>query len=303
MLDALTLDQIDLFLIVVETGSFSGAARHTRRSASAVTYMIQKMEQQLGVELFDRSSYRAALTEAGKNLLPRARRVSAEMKALRVAARGMASGLEADLSLAVDSMFPMSVLSRHLELFQHEFPTVQLRLFVETFGVARQMVENKEAIIGLTSDAAPDNPAIIATPILSIELVLVASPRHPLTQVKGPIDTDALREHRQLVVTDRSRATTAHDWSVYSGTTWRLGDIHTKHSLLKSGIGFGSMPHHMVRDDLEHGTLVPLNVTGVSEMIAPIPIALIQKADTALGPAARWLSSRLSSSSEPEQAI
>src|SRR6202451_4859368 len=97
MLDSLTLDQIQLFLTVADTGSFSKAAKRLNRAQSAVTYGIQKLEAQAGISLLDRTAYRPALTEAGRALLPRARRIAEEANAFRGKAGSLASGLAARL--------------------------------------------------------------------------------------------------------------------------------------------------------------------------------------------------------------
>ena len=110
--DSLTLDQIRIFLAVADTGSFSKAAKQLNRAQSAVTYGIQKLEAQFGIPLFDRTAYRPALTEAGRTLLLRARRIAEETNAFRDAARSLASGLEAELTIVLDSMFPMPRWSR-----------------------------------------------------------------------------------------------------------------------------------------------------------------------------------------------
>ena len=86
---AVTIDQLRVFRQVAETGSFSAAARAMHRAQSAVTYAVQKLEDQAGVELFDRSGYRPVLSEAGRALLPRAVRILEELAAF------VASGLMA----------------------------------------------------------------------------------------------------------------------------------------------------------------------------------------------------------------
>src|ERR1700751_1148768 len=124
MLDSLTLDQIRLFLAVADSGSFSKAAKGLNRAQSAVTYGIQKLEAQFGIPLFDRTAYRPALTEAGCALMPRARRRAAGTNAFRHAARTLCSGLEAELTNVLDSMFPMSAVVEALRVFTAKFPTV-----------------------------------------------------------------------------------------------------------------------------------------------------------------------------------
>jgi DNA-binding transcriptional LysR family regulator len=92
----------------------------------------------------------------------------------------------------------------------------------------------------------------------------------------------------QLVVTDRLQDPSSPDWSVYSGATLRVGDVQTKLQFLRAGLGFGSMPQHLVEQDLQAGALVCLRIDA-SALVRPFPIALVVKRQTVLGPAARWL--------------
>jgi DNA-binding transcriptional LysR family regulator len=149
MLDSLTLDQIRIFLTVADTGSFSKAAKQLNRAQSAVTYGIQKLEAQFGIPLFDRTAYRPALTEAGCALLPRARRIAEETNAFRDAARSLASGLEAELTIVLDSMFPMSAVVEALRVFTAKFPTVPPRIYVQSLGAAAELVLDGTCMIGL----------------------------------------------------------------------------------------------------------------------------------------------------------
>src|SRR5579859_819835 len=100
-----SFDQLQVMLAVVETGSFSAAARRLNRAQSAVTYAVQRLEEQLGTALFDRASYRPVLTEAGRALLPRAQRIADELRSLCEQAQGIAAGLEPELTLVVEAMF------------------------------------------------------------------------------------------------------------------------------------------------------------------------------------------------------
>src|SRR5712675_543135 len=95
-----TLDQLQVFLTVVETGSFAAAGRRLKRATSAVSYAIANLEMQLGIALFDRERTRKpALTEAGRALLSKARAVSGEIDDLRATVKGLLGGLEAEVAL------------------------------------------------------------------------------------------------------------------------------------------------------------------------------------------------------------
>ena len=129
-LDSLTLDQLRVFEAIAETGSFSAAARKLRRAQSAVSYAVGNLEAQLGVALFERAGQRPVLTEAGRSLLSDARAIALKVDGLRARARGLQQGLETELALVVDVMFPMAVLVAALDEFRQVFPTVGVRLYV-----------------------------------------------------------------------------------------------------------------------------------------------------------------------------
>src|SRR3984957_4123692 len=100
-----SLDQLAVFLTVVETGSFAAAGRRLGRATSAISYAIATLEQQLGVQVFDRAqSRKPALTEAGAAVLAEARSISAGVDKLRARVKGLREGLEAEITLAVDVM-------------------------------------------------------------------------------------------------------------------------------------------------------------------------------------------------------
>ncbi|MEG0881410.1 MAG: LysR substrate-binding domain-containing protein [Janthinobacterium sp.] len=117
-----------------------------------------------------------------------------------------------------------------------------------------------------------------------------AQARHALAQLAGPIPSTLAREHVQLVLSDRSALTEGQDFGVLGLRNWRLGDLGSKHALLRAGLGWGNMPEAMVRDDLQAGRLahLPLAVDNGENY----PIYLIQRADTPPGQAGKWLTER-----------
>lgn len=296
MLYALTLDQIQLFLAVVETGSFSAAARNESRATSAITYAIQKMEEQLGLVLFDRTHYRPTLTEAGRALLPRARRVAEEVSGLRLVARSISTGLEAQLSIAVDAMFPMGLLSDALREFQARFQAVQIRISVETLGTASRLVADGQFTIGLVGEFGTTGLELNTVPAVELSLVMVAAPTHPLAQIKGPIGPEVVKDHVQLVLTDRVEVAGSRDYGVFSSQTWRLSDLAAKQEMLRAGLGFGSLPLHLARDDLARGRLVQLEMANSFGKSLEFLMVLAWRNDRPLGPATRWLIERLTAS-------
>ncbi len=278
--------QLQVLLAVVDAGSFAAAARRLNRATSAITYAIDNLEAQLGLPLFDRVATRKPqLTQAGRAVLAEARAVTHGVDMLRAKVKGLLEGLEAEVSLAVDVMLPTARLVDALQAFQTTFPTVQLRLHVETLGAVTQLVLEGIASIGVSGpNVATDGTESIA--IGGVQLVPVAAPFHPLARLGGQA-RGAAREHIQLVLTDRSTLTEGQDFGVVGPKTWRLADLGAKHALLREGIGWGNMPLPMIAPDLVAGTLVQLAMP--DHPGGTYRFAGVWRRDTPPGPAASWL--------------
>jgi DNA-binding transcriptional LysR family regulator len=295
-MDSLTLDQIQILLTVVDQGSFSKAAKKLNRAQSAVTYGIQKLEAQIGLPLFDRTAYRPALTEAGRTLLLRARRIAEETNAFRDTARSLASGLEAELTIVLDSMFPMPPVVEALRAFTEQFPTVPPRVYVQSLGAAAELVLDGTCMIGLLQLVFSDIALLKRFPLLTIDLVPVVAPGHPLAQIDGPIETHVLYDHVQLVLTDRSVLTAGRDYGVLSGRTWRLADPGAKQSMLLAGLGWGNMPAHLVEADIAEGRLKIIRPIEFDARTAQLVMCGAYLADRRLGPAGQWMIEHLAAS-------
>ena len=295
-MDGVTLDQIRTLLAVVDEGSFSKAAKRLGRAQSAVTYGIKNLEAQLGMKLFDRSTYRPTLTEAGRVLLIRARRVAEEASGFRSAAQSLANGLEAELAIVLDPMFPMQPVVDALKALAERFPTVPPRVYVEPLGAAAQLVLGGTGVIGLLPLVFITGDPFRSFPLLAVDLIPVVAPAHPLGTMEGPIETHVLHRHVQLVLVDRSAQTSGRDHGVLSRRTWRLADLAAKQSMLRAGLGWGNMPAHLVADDLAQGRLKRMQPVEFDPRAARIVMGGAYLADRPLGPAARWMVEHLSAS-------
>lgn len=282
-----TLDHIRVFLAVVDEGSFNSAARRLGRAISVVSYAISSMEAQLGVALFDREgSRRPVLTEAGKALLANARGVVDEVDALVAGVRSYNQGLEPELTLAVDVMYPTSDIAGILREFEQVFPTVDLRLHVEALGAIAALVLDGRANLGIGGPVIVEDPALERMAIGEVDLVPVAAPSHALARMAS-IAPGTSRKYRQLVLTDRSPLTEGRDFSVFSTRTWRLADLGAKHALLLEGVGWGNMPRHAIADDLAAGRLVRLPIPEAPGMT--YRFNALWRRDCRPGPARSWM--------------
>jgi len=281
-----SLDQLRIFIEVVEEGSFGGAARRMGRAVSAISYGIAQLEAQLAVTLFEREgSRKPVLTEAGEGLIAEARGVADRVDGLLAKTRSLHAGLESNLGLVLDVMLPGEVTARVLRDFRATFPTVALRLRVEGLGAVVECLLDEGAQLAIGGPIIGEDPALERQAVGEVDLIPVAVPDHPLAQ--GNIAPGESRNHLQLVLSDRSRRTEGREFSVLSPLTWRLGDLGAKHTLLKAGLGWGNMPREMVAGDLASGKLVELDLP--ERPGAHYQLNALWRRDTRLGPATNWL--------------
>ena len=281
-----SLDQLRVFVAVVDCGGFAYAARQLQRTQSVISYTIANLEQQLNVVLLDRSKRKPALTEAGKALLADARAVSLKVDGLRARAQALAGGLEGEVTLAVDVLFPTSVLADALATFQREFPTVLLRLHTDTPGAVAQLVLERACQFGI-GDMTGSGDTLQRHAVGHVTLLAVAAPRHPLAQLPGPLSAALLREHTQLVLSKHHPQPAGPDVGLPAPRDWHLGDLASQHELLRAGLGWGQMPAALVRDDLAAGRLLKLTLADGAPLAYPLHV--MHRADAAPGQAGRWL--------------
>ena len=292
MLDGVTLDQLRTFIAAADEGSFSAAGRKLRRAQSVVSQTLANLEAQLGVKLFDRSARYPCLTDEGRSLLADARSVADNVDGFKARAHAIREGLEPELAVAMEVMYPMMALTKAAAHSRKTYPHTSLRLYVEALGAVIKPVLDRNCSIGVIGSLPVVPDELQTEPLLDLPFVTVVSPSHPLAAKRGVVSTAAIAKQVQLVLTDRSALTEGRDFGVLSPLTWRLADLGAKHAFLRAGLGWGHMPLHIVQADLGSGTLVKIRVEGHPRELL-MPMRAVFRKDTPPGPAGRTFIAQL----------
>ena len=293
MLDAVSLDQLRTFIAAVDEGSFSAASRKLLRAQSVVSETISNLEEQIGVQLFDRSGRYPKLTAAGSAILGDARSIITGVDLLKARAKGMSAGLEPELSVVIDVFYPIDAITQVAKEFRQKYPGVALRIYVEALGGAIQPILDGRCSIGIIGSLPVIPDTLTNERLPGIAFFMVAAYDHPLGSYKGKIPKEVLGKHTQIVLTDRSDLSSGREFGVMSSTTWRLADLFAKHHFLLNGLGWGGMPLHAVRKDLEEGRLVVLPIEDVPPDGLILPMSVVWQTKSPPGPAGRWFIERL----------
>jgi len=292
MLDGVSLDQLRTFIAVADEKSFSAAGRHLRRAQSVVSQTLANLEGQLGLKLFDRSARLPVLTDQGRALLADARAVAGDVDLLKARAKKLAGGLEAELSVAVDVMFPPARLTDAVAAFQREFPSTLLNFDVESSAVV-EPVSDGRCDVGLVGSWSRMPPNITHEPLLTVSVPTIVSPRHPLAAYHEPIPAVVLAQHIQLIHMDPADISPSQRSALRSARIWRLSHLGAKLAFLRAGLGFGALPLHLIEADLAGGSLVQIRIADAPPQGFEIAMSAIYRTDRPPGPAGRWFMERL----------
>jgi DNA-binding transcriptional LysR family regulator len=287
MIDPLTLDQMRVLVAVAETGSFSAAARKIGRVQSAVSQAIQTMEATLGLPLFDRGSKTPALTDAGAAIVADCKRLLIQAGALRARARSISEGIEPELTLAVDAVFPMPVLREGLAALMEAFPRLPATVFTEQLGGALESIRAGAARVAICPLPGDPELDLAAEFLTTIPFAPVVACQHPLAGVTGPLKRDDLEPHVQLVLTGRTTYARNLSGGIVGPHIWRFADLATRLDFLLAGFGWCNMPLHMVEADIRAGRLKRLVLA--DRQTPEFRVFVVAERGRQIGRAARWL--------------
>lgn len=287
----LTLDALRVLDAIDRRGSFAAAAQELHRVTSAVSYAVQKLEDDLGVVLYDRDGHRAKLTPAGRLVLARGRELLVAAEQLALAARELHDGWETELRIAVDNVVDVDLLFPLVAEFNRERPATSIRLLEEVLGGPWEALETDRAdlaIAGLGSSAVPTG---IRTETLGVTpFLMAAAPDHPATREPMPLTEDALRRHPVIAVADSARVRPPMTVGLLARqTTITVTSFRAKEQALMAGLGIGTLPENRLAPLVAAGRLVVLPTAHLRE---PGQFVLAWKGSGG-GRARRWFLNRI----------
>lgn len=252
-----TLDEWEILHAVVQLGGFAPAAKQLNRSQSTISYAIARLQDQLGIKLFEIKGRRAHLTEMGRVLLADAEPHLAGFHQLEQRARSLASGGESEVRVSVDSIFPNDRLFTALAEFARRFPYVQPKLRQATFLSADSEFSVHNAQLCITGLISRE---FFVRPVLGIRMAGVARRDHPLHAVKRKLARAELMQHVLVTIEGSASGTLRHQPRVPAQRVLPVSSIEAAIDAVRSGFCFGWLPMYRIQSHLNSGELVLLRL-------------------------------------------
>ena len=251
----ISLEQWRALLAVVDAGGYAQAAEQLSKSQSSITYAVKKLEQLLGVTVFELQGRKAVLTPTGQLLYRRGVALLKEAMAVERAARKLSSGWEAEIGLAVEPLFPHAVLLQSLAQFGQESPHTRIELIESVLSGTVEALHAGKVELAITSSVPQGYEGEL---LMRVRVLAVAAPTHPLHLLKRPLSIHDLREHRQLVVRDSGLRRSGDVLTLDAVQRWTVSNMSTSIEAACRGDGFAWFPEERIRHELDAGMLLPL---------------------------------------------
>lgn len=269
----ISLDSVILLDALDRHGSYGAAAAALHRVPSALTHALQRLESQLDVVLLEKGTRRIALTPAGRALLEDGRLLLRAAGDLEKRVQRVASGWEAELTLAVDVLIPVARVLPLVGRFYAAGHVTAIRIATEVLGGTWDALTTQRAdlAIGAPGDA-PARVGVATQALGTTQLVFAVAPTHPLASVAEPIAPAALVEYRGVVVADTSRELDPRNVGLLEGQPLlRVPDMESKAAAQAAGLGVGHLPPWLAEREAAAGRLV---VRRLQQPRQPVTLAI-----------------------------
>jgi DNA-binding transcriptional LysR family regulator len=258
----ISLEGLQVLDAIDRRGSIAAASIELHRVPSTISYAVAKLEEDLGVSVFERSGPRISLTPAGKELLKEGRYLLKAAQDLEHRVRRVASGWETHLTIGLESLLAPSVLADDVRDFYQVADSTRLRITQDALSGSWEALLDRrvDLVIGAAGEG-PSGGGYIAESLGSVPFVFAVAPEHPLADAREPLDKAELRAHRAVAAADSAQRLAPRTVGLLFGQdTLTVPDIFSKYAFQMAGLGFGYLPEPYARAAIEAGRLVKKRV-------------------------------------------
>ncbi len=252
----ITLDALQTLDAIERRHSFAAAAEELHRVPSAVSYTVNKLEDDLGVALFDRSRRKAELTAIGRLVLTEGRKILKAAEQLTALARQAADGWEVELRICIDSILSCDPVYDLIEAFQRVQPKTEIRLTEEVLGGSWDALSDDRCDLVIGAEGAPPAPGFALHSLGKVKFGFAVAAGHALTERPQPLPASAIQDYPTVIVADSSQRLPVRSAGLLDGRSRIIvPTIEHKIEVQCKGLGVGYLPLHRIMQQLADGRL------------------------------------------------
>lgn len=276
-----TLDQWVVFKTIVEEKGFSAAAELLNRSQSTISYSMAKLQSQLNVQLLSMQGKRCELTSAGRNLLQSVYPLLADFEQLEKSAHFLSNGIEANITLNIDSIFPKDILFQAINLFSQKYPLTEVHIDEHL-----RLLPSDDKTFDLAISVAEEG-LIPGPKLLDVSLIPVAHKDHPIFIDQLEAYSKAHLANYKQIFYQRPLQSNSETIPSAPRKICSVRSVDAAISAVKAKLCYGWLPKHTISDLLTSNLLQEITIEGKPKY--DIPLYLVERNRKAKGPATQDL--------------
>jgi len=249
------LNEIAIFVKVVDAGSFTGAAKSLGLPKSTVSRKITQLEERLGVRLLQRTTRTLSLTDTGSAYYNQCSRIISDVEEANIAVTEMQSKPQGLLRITAPMLFGAEVLSDLVAEFLQQNPEIQLEIVLtdQPLDLIQEGIDVAFRV-GHLADSS-----LIARSLGNIKVITCASPRY-VEQNGSPKHPKEVANHTTLGwnPVNTWEYDTPENITIDVKPKVKVNDIQSMHKMALTGLGIARLPAFVCADDIKSGRLVPL---------------------------------------------
>ncbi|WP_308634460.1 LysR family transcriptional regulator [Paenibacillus silvisoli] len=262
--------QLQYVIQIAKEKNFSRAAEKLHIAQPSLSQQLSKLEKEIGVLLFRRTTNSVELTHAGAVFVDKAQNILDNIEQLKQELDDLANMRRGKLVVGSLSITGSHVLPIVLPIFNKEYPEIEVVLVEDTPSKLEQLTASGQTDLSLL--ALPlFEPSLEWVPIIEEEIMLAVPPDHPLAKLKDPVRVEQLRAEPFIVLKKgQGFRQNVMDICEKAGfephVVFESVNIETVQSLVAAGMGITFVPKMLMRDKADEKTPVYLRIA------APSPI-------------------------------
>lgn len=277
----LPLDTLQILDVLQREGTFSSASAHLNRSVSALSYQVQKLEDELGILILDRSGHRAVFTQVGQMLVDNGRQLLEGSDELINQIQRFSSGWESELLVSYDGIIGQDVLLSLISEMESECST-QLYVQEDILSGGWEALISGKADILISSRPSIELPNTINLKAISnIEMIWVAAKQSAILAEQAPLSESTRRDYTIIAVADTAKSAPKTTKNILSNQkTITVSSMNSKLAAIQRNLGIGTLPRHLISKELESGSLVEIGHARTVDVVLAWQVGNMGKAKT-----------------------
>jgi DNA-binding transcriptional LysR family regulator len=284
----MTFHQLRIFLAVAKLRSFTNAAYELHLSQPDVSLHIRELEEEIGLNLFERLGKKVHLTQAGEVLKEQANRIFAQLRETEQSLAQLKGLMQGSLPVGASTTIGMYLLPQALTDFRRRFPGIKVNLKIANTEEIERLVRGMEVDVGFTGGVLTPSKELKVEPYLEDELVLILSPKHPLARRKKIQVSDL--DKQTFILREAGSATRQvseqglRNQKIEIKVGMELASTEAIKWAVAKGLGVSVVSKHAVWKETKDGLLTMRRIHGLS---LRRPLFIVTHSQRLLPPAAR----------------